>query len=96
MRVIFKGEIIHAQYCIENKRLDAYLPKYKLEAEIDEHDHVYMDYGYEQSRQLMIEGHGITVTRINPDAPDFNINILINQIHMHIIKSTKKTDWKIN
>ena len=42
----------------------------------------------------MIEGHGITVTRINPDAPDFNINILINQIHMHIIKSTKKNRLK--
>ena len=42
----------------------------------------------------MIEGHGITVTRINADAPDFNINILINQIHMHIIKSTKKNRLK--
>ena len=38
----------------------------------------------------MIEGHGITVIRTNPDAADFNINRLINQIYMHIIKSIKK------
>ena len=27
------------QYCVENKRLDAYLPKYKLGIEDDEFDH---------------------------------------------------------
>ena len=42
----------------------------------------------------MIEGHGITVIRTNPDAADFNINRLINQIYMHIIKSTKKQTEK--
>ena len=42
----------------------------------------------------MIEGHGITVIRNNPDAADFNINRLINQIYMHIIKSTKKQTEK--
>ena len=42
-----------------------------------------------KSRQLMIESYGITVIRTNPDAADFNINRLINQINMHVIKSTK-------
>ena len=38
----------------------------------------------------MIESHGITIIRTNPDAADFNKNRLINQIYRHIIESTKK------
>ena len=38
----------------------------------------------------MKESHGITIIRTNPDDADFNMNRLINQIYMHIIKSTKK------
>ena len=37
----------------------------------------------------MIEGHGITIIRTNPDAAVFNMNRLINQIYKHIIQSTK-------
>ena len=43
-----------------------------------------------KNRQLMIESHGITIIRTNPDAADFDMNRLINQIYKHIIKSTKK------
>ena len=32
----------------------------------------------------MIESHGITIIRTNPDATDFNMNKLINQIYKHI------------
>ena len=39
----------------------------------------------------MIESHGITIIRTNPDAADFDMNKLINQIYTHIIKSTKKS-----
>ena len=39
----------------------------------------------------MIESHGITVIGTNPDAADFDMNRLINQIFTHIIKSTKKS-----
>ena len=39
----------------------------------------------------MIEGHEITIIRTNPDAADFDMNRLINQIYTHIIKSTKKS-----
>ena len=93
MQVAFEGQIIYIQYCIENKRLDAYLPKYKLGIEVDEYDHEGRDPNYEQSRQLMIEGHGVTVVGTNPEAPNC-IHEIINQIYMHIIKSTKKQTEK--
>ena len=38
----------------------------------------------------MIESHGITIIRTNPDAADFDMNRLINQIYTHIIESIKK------
>ena len=34
----------------------------------------------------MIESHGITIIRTNPDAADFDMNRLINQIYTHIIE----------
>ena len=91
MKIAFEEEIIHTQYCIENKRLHAYFPKYKLGIEVDEYNHRYRDPNYEESRQFMIESHGITIIRINPDDADFNTNRLINQIYTHIVKSTKKS-----
>ena len=39
----------------------------------------------------MIESNGITIIRTNPDAADFDMNRLINQIYTRIIKSTKKS-----
>ena len=39
----------------------------------------------------MIESHGITIIRTNPDDAYFDMNKLINEIHMQIIKSTKET-----
>ena len=50
LQVEFEGEIIHTQYCIENKRLDAYFPKYKLGIEVDEYNHKVRKFEYEQSR----------------------------------------------
>ena len=38
----------------------------------------------------MIESHGIIIIRTNPDAADFNMYRVINQIHKHINESTKK------
>ena len=38
----------------------------------------------------MIESHKITIIRTNPDDADFDMNRLVNQIYMYIIKSTKK------
>ena len=90
LQIAFEGEIIRTQYCIENKRLDAYFPKYKLGIEVDKYNHKYKDPNHEQTRQFMIESHGITIIRTNPYDADFNMNRLINQIYTHIIKLTKK------
>ena len=57
--------------------------KYKLGIEVDEYNHEGRNSEYEQSRQLMIESHGITIIRTNPDAADFGMNRLINQIYKH-------------
>ena len=38
----------------------------------------------------MIESHGITIIRTNPDAGDFDMNRLINQIYKHISQSNKE------
>ena len=90
LQVAFEGETILTQYCGENKRIDAYFPKYKLGIEVDEYNHKGRNSNYETSRQLMIERCGITIIKSNPDASDFDMNRLINQIYRHIIESTKK------
>ena len=90
MQVAFEGETILTQHCIKKKRLDAYFSKYKLGIEVDEYNHEGRNFEYEQNRQFMIEGYGITIIRTNPDATDFDMNRLINQIYTHIIESTKR------
>ena len=74
MQVAFEGEIIHIQYCIENRRLDAYLPTYKRWIEVDEYDQEYRDAEYERNNQLMIESNEIAVIRTNPKAPSYKPN----------------------
>ena len=93
-QVAFEGEIILTKYCIETKRIDVYFFKYKLGIEVDKYNHEGRNSNYEKSRQLMIESHGITLIRTNPDAADFDMNRLINQIHKHIIESIKKQTKK--
>ena len=90
LQVAFEREIILTQYSIKHKRIDAYFSKYKLGIEVDEYNHEGRNFNYEKSRQLMIESHGITIIRTNPDAADFDMNRLTNQIYKHIVKSTKK------
>ena len=91
LQVTFEGEIILTQHYIKKKRLDAYFPKYKLRIEVDEYNQEGRDFKYEQSRQLIIESHGITIIRANPDATDFDMNRLINKICTQIIKLAKKS-----
>ena len=74
MQVSFEGEIIHIQYCIENKRFDAYLPTCKRWIEVDEYDQEYRDAEYERNNQLMIESNEIAVIRTNPKAPSYKPN----------------------
>ena len=72
LQVAFEGKIIHTQYCIQSKKLNAYLPKYKAAIEIDEYDHEGRDRKYKQMGQLMIEVHGITDIKINSDPQNHN------------------------
>ena len=90
LQVVFEGEIILTQHCIKNERTDAYFSKYRLGVEVDKYNHEARNSEYEQSRQLIIESHGIAIIRTNPDAADFDMNRLINQIYTNIIKPTKK------
>ena len=39
LQVAFEGEITLSQYCIKNKRLDAYFSKYKFGIEVDDYNH---------------------------------------------------------
>ena len=83
--------MILTHHCIKKKRLDAYFPKHKLGIEIDEYNHEGRNFEYEQSRQFMIESHGIPIITTNPDAADFDMSKLINQIYTKIIKSSRKS-----
>ena len=38
----------------------------------------------------MIESNGIIITRANPDAAEFEMNRLINQIYKHVSQSNKE------
>ena len=38
----------------------------------------------------MIESHGITIIRTNPDAADLDMNKLTHQIYKHISQSNKE------
>ena len=82
--------MILTQYCIENKRIDAYFSECKLGIEIDEYNHESRNFNHERSRQLMIKSHEITIIWTNPDAEDFGLNKLRNQIYKHISQSNKK------
>ena len=95
LQVAFEGEIVLTQYCIENKRIDAFFSKLKLGIEIDKYSQEGRNSNYEENRQLIIENHGITFIRTNPDAADFNMERLINQISKHIAESIKNQTKKL-
>ena len=53
------------------------------------------DFEHEQSRQVILEEkRGCRFIRINLAAADFNINIVINLVYMHIIKSRNESTKK--
>ena len=90
----FEGETINTQHSIKNKILGAYMPEYKIGIEIDEYNHKYRNFNYEESRTKMIEIHGITLIRTNPDDPNFDIKNLIVQVRIctkEVIKKQTKT-----
>ena len=66
------------------------MPEYKIGIEVDEYNHEYRNFNYEESRTKMIENHDITLIRTNPDDPNFNIKSLIVQILICIKEAIKK------
>ena len=71
------------------------MPEYKIGIEIDEYNHEYRNFNYEESRTKMIENHEITLIRTNPDDPNFDIKNLIVQICI-CIKEAIKNHTKIS
>ena len=67
---------------------------YKIGIEIDEYNHEYMNFNYEESRTKMIENHEITLIRTNPDDPKFDIKNLIVQVRICIKEAIKKQTKK--
>ena len=82
------------QYSIKTKKLDAYIPEYKIGIKIDEYNHGYWNFNYEESRTKMIENHEISLIRTNPDDPNFDIKNLIVQIRICIKEAIKKQTKK--
>ena len=88
IRETFKGEDIRIQYTVLDYRIDLYFYEHKLAIEIDELGQNDRNTDYESKRQREIENElNYVFIRTNPDAIDFNINELNNQIFKHIIQS---------
>ena len=51
----FEGETIITQHSIKNKRLDAYMPEYKIGIEVDKYNHEYRNFNYEESRTKIMK-----------------------------------------
>ena len=91
----FKGEDIRIQYTVLGYRIDLYFYEYKLAIEIDELGHNDRNTDYEIKRQREIEKElNCVFIRTNPDAADFNINKLNNQIFKRIIVSKRRKTKK--
>ena len=89
LQVAIEGEIIHTQFCFENKRLEVYVPKYKLGIEVDEYNHEGRNFEYKQSRHFIIKRHGITNIRTNPANADFDMNTLITKYTRKLLNQLK-------
>ena len=69
-------------------KIDLYFYEHKLEIQVDELGQNDRNTDYESKRQREIENElNYVFIRANPDAIDFNINELNNQIFKHIIQS---------
>jgi len=76
---------IKTQYKVGKYRIDLYFVDAKLAIECDELGHTNRDADYEQTREMYItEKLQCTFIRFNPDAKDFCIFTIINQIFLAI------------
>ena len=91
IRDTFKGEDIRIQYTVLGYRIDLYFYEHKLAIEIDELGHNDRNTDYETKREREIKNElNCVFIRTNPDAANFNINELNNQIFKHTIQSKEK------
>ena len=91
IRDAFKGEDMQTQYTVVGYRIDLYFHEHKLAIAVDELGHNNRNIDYEIQRQSAIEKElGCVFIGTNPDAEDFDINRLKNQIYKHIIKSKEE------
>ena len=87
----FKGEDVWIQYTVLGYRIDLYFYENKLAIEIDELGHNDRNTDYQIKRQREIEKElNCVFIRTIPDAADFNINKLNNQIFKHIIQAKEE------
>ena len=91
IRYTFKGEDIRIQYTVLGYMIVLYFYEHKLAIEIDElgHNGRNTDYKTKREREIKNELNCVFI-RTNPDAANFNINELNNQIFKHIIQSKEK------
>ena len=83
-------------YSVLGYRIDLYFYEYKLAIEIDELGHNDRNTDYQIKRQREIEKElNCVFIRTNPDAADFNINKLNNQIFKHIQSKGKNAVNKL-
>ena len=82
---VFKGIKMIDQYTVGNYRIDLYFPKHKLAVECDEFGHNDRDVNYEVTRQKYTEAKlRCQFIRFNPDAKDFKIENVLNEIFTFI------------
>ena len=95
IRDTFKWEDIQIQYTVLSYKIDLYFYEHKLEIQVDELGHNDRNTDYESKRQREIENElNYVFIRTNPDAIDFNINELNNQI-FNQNKKMQKIKWLI-
>ena len=64
--------------------VDLWLTVHKLVVEVDEDGHVYYNEEQYQMRKKLIENHGFTFIRINPDIENFDLDDEIAKLYNYI------------
>jgi very-short-patch-repair endonuclease len=86
----FKGERMLYQYVVGDYRIDLYFPDYRLAVECDEKDHRSYNKTKELQRHNCITKElDASWVRYNPDDKDFDIFLVINDIHRHLKRSKR-------
>jgi very-short-patch-repair endonuclease len=72
-------------------RVDLYFEDYKLVIECDENDHVDRDLFNEKKREEYILSTGTSIIRYNPNDKNFDLSIVLREIHKFILQNDKIT-----